>query len=136
MSAKSYTLTKVELDAVAVGASQCMVAKFAPNEKINVIVYKVSDGNYKACLNKCEHMGGSFTPDLEDIGKMKCTMHGWKLDPATMTYCAGSHPSMLGMKLKKFNENPQPELAVAVQEDGSILITPAVATGSAFCTLA
>ena len=111
-----------------------MVAK-CDNGKINVIVHKASDGNYKVCMNKCEHMGGSFVPDLEDIGKMKCSMHGWKLDPATMTYCTGSHPAILGMQLKKFNENAQPELSVSVQEDGSILITDVPASSSA-CTIA
>jgi CMP-N-acetylneuraminate monooxygenase len=32
-------------------------------------------------------MGGVFLPDIEDTSILKCSRHGWKLDPATMEYC-------------------------------------------------
>ena len=115
---KSGNISKSELDGIPSGNSKCVKAG-----KLNVIIYNGGDGNYKACLNKCVHFGGDFVPDLEDIGKMKCTMHGWKLDPATMSYCPGSHPKVFGMELKKFSENKQAELTVARNEDGSITIT-------------
>ncbi|XP_033099034.1 cytidine monophosphate-N-acetylneuraminic acid hydroxylase-like [Anneissia japonica] len=55
------------------------------NEKY--IIYRDSD-EFTACKNICKHQGGTFIKDIEDTSKciLKCTKHGWKLDPSTMRY--------------------------------------------------
>ncbi|KAI8483678.1 hypothetical protein Bbelb_386160 [Branchiostoma belcheri] len=57
----------------------------------NYIIYKDprnSEEPYKACRNICKHQGGTFVKDVEDStsGTLRCTKHGWKLDPSTMKY--------------------------------------------------
>ncbi|CAH1266838.1 Hypp3585 [Branchiostoma lanceolatum] len=60
-------------------------------EGSNFIIYKDAanrDEPYKACRNTCKHQGGTFVKDVEDSNSrvLRCTKHGWKLDPSTMKY--------------------------------------------------
>ena len=73
-------------------------------------------------------------PDVEDASKLKCTLHGWKLDPATMTYCSGSNPKLAGFTMKQAEGTKQPELAVTANADGSIALS--LPEGGGACSLA
>ena len=131
--AAPLTISAADLASLAAGSSKCMKASGK-----NVIVHKAADGTLRATLNHCVHMNGSFVPDVEDATKMKCTMHGMMLDPATMTYL-DSHPAkLLGMTLKKVEPGmKQPEFVVALAADGSATLTPPEgAAPSGGCALA
>lgn len=56
--------------------------------KSGFIIYKNADGDLRACENICRHQGGTFAPDIEDLGSsvVKCTRHEWKLDVSKMEY--------------------------------------------------
>jgi hypothetical protein len=58
---------------------------------------------------------------------MKCTLHSWKLNPATMTY-ASAGPVILGATIQK-GEVHQPEYAIAKNADGTCTLTPPAGTG-------
>ena len=74
-------------------------------------------------------MSQSLTPDVEDMGKLVCGMHGAKLDAATMTYVSG--PKMAGFIGTKVEAGtPQPTFAVTMNADGSAtLVAPPAAKG-------
>ncbi|XP_071962455.1 cytidine monophosphate-N-acetylneuraminic acid hydroxylase-like [Antedon mediterranea] len=57
------------------------------SENQKFIIFKDSD-EFTACKNVCKHQGGSFAVDMEDMTNctLKCSRHGWKLDPSTMCY--------------------------------------------------
>ena len=70
---------------------------------------------------------------------MKCTFHGWKLDPSTMQYVDGSNPKVLGFEVSmKGDKRKQPQLIVAKAADGSLTLTAPegakLPTGAGGCT--
>ena len=137
----SLTLPAAEVTALTNGASKCLSLVGSDGKSHAVIIARGKDGKLRAGLNSCSHLGGTFAPvvgDMEDAGKMKCTMHGWLLDPMTMTYVESSNPKLFGMTLKKYEPGTKhPELVVAVASDGSATLTlpEGAATGSG-CMLA
>eukprot|EP01084_Bolivina_argentea_P027936 51931_1 len=50
------------------------------------IIYKNNDGSLIISRNKCNHQGGIFVEDIEDSNILKCSRHGWKLNPKNMKY--------------------------------------------------
>ena len=121
----SLTVSTADFSGIASGGAKCVNAVASNNGKaVAVIVFSGADGSIKACLNKCAHMDSKFAPDVEDMGKMKCTFHGWKLDPATMSYVEGSNPKVMGFELKMEGaKRKQPELTAIKNADGSLTLT-------------
>ena len=63
------------LSSISPGGAKCVTLSGH-----HVIIYKGADGkSLKACQNKCEHLGGTFAPDVEDASKMKCGLHAWRV---------------------------------------------------------
>ncbi len=66
---------------------------------------------------------------------MKCQLHSWKLNPATMTY-ASKGPVILGKTIDKGGETvKQPEFTVVKNADGSYTLTPPAGSGGGGCSL-
>ena len=131
MASTTLAVPAETLSGIAPGTSKC-----ATVSGHKLILYKADDGTIKACENKCVHFGGSFAPDVEDTGKMKCTLHGMRLDPSTMKYVDGANPKLAGMTLKKFADAPtQPELKVTMNPDGSATLSLPEGGGGS-CSLA
>ena len=124
-AAATLIVDAATLAGIAPGASKCVTISGH-----HLIIAKAADGGVKACANKCVHLGGTFVADLEDAGKMKCSLHGMKLNPSTMSYVEGSNPKALGFTLKKFAETPvQPQLTVSMNPDGSATLGAPAAGG-------
>jgi CMP-N-acetylneuraminate monooxygenase len=74
----------------------------------DIIVHRAPDGTMRAALNRCQHQGGRFV--RRDGCTLTCPLHGWQLDPATMTY---TNPT---------GNQQQPELEVVHGADGQVAI--------------
>ena len=90
MAATSLTVPAAVLSAIALGSHKCTTVGGH-----HLIIYKGPDGKLRVAPNKCQHMGGSFSTDVEDAAILKCGFHSWKLNPATMTYGKGGEGSLL-----------------------------------------
>lgn len=136
----SLAISRADVTAISNGASRCMSLPGPNGEAVAVVVARDASGALRAALNSCLHMGASFAPatDVEDAGKLKCTMHGWLLDPTTMTYVESSNPQLLGIMLKRYEPGTkQPELVVTMAADGSAsLALPEGASSGGGCSLA
>jgi nitrite reductase/ring-hydroxylating ferredoxin subunit len=92
-----------------------------------IISVSTDGGKVRVAPNVCTHFAAPFAPDLEDVGKMKCTMHGMQLDPFSMEYVKGSNPKLMGATIKNYGEGgagAQAEYAVSAKAaDGSVTIT-------------
>jgi nitrite reductase/ring-hydroxylating ferredoxin subunit len=119
------TITASDYASIPEASAKCLYGKNEKNKTVSVIVYNGQGGVIKACFNKCKHMDAKFAPDIEDIGKMKCTFHGWKLDPATMTYADDSNPALAGFTIARpeGEARKQDELVAKKNEDGSLTLT-------------
>ncbi|XP_071966265.1 cytidine monophosphate-N-acetylneuraminic acid hydroxylase-like isoform X2 [Antedon mediterranea] len=80
------------------------------NEKY--IIFRDSD-EFTACKNVCKHQGGTFIKDIEDSSNcvLKCTKHGWKLDPSTMRY------------VNPPDSFRQDQLVTEIDDDGCLTLT-------------
>ena len=114
----TLTIAAATVAALAKTGATCTTATDESGKVVPVIVYRIPEGGFTACLNRCQHMNAVFAPDLEDIGMMKCTLHGWKLNPATMLYDETTNPG--GQK-----NWPQPEYTVTMNYDGTLTLKPA-----------
>ena len=112
----SITVSTEDVASIPKGGARCLSGLDASKKAVPIIVHRGSDGfSFRACLNKCSHMGARFAPDIEEFGTLKCVMHGWKLNPGTMTYDVKTCPD--GAKVE-----PQPELEVSKNADGSLTL--------------
>jgi nitrite reductase/ring-hydroxylating ferredoxin subunit len=110
----SITVSKEDVAAIPKDSALCLIGYDEAKKGVPLIVYK-SGPLIRATLNKCSHMGAQFAPDIEDYGSLKCVMHGWKLNPATMTYDAKTCPDGT-------TAGQQPELEVFKNADGSLTL--------------
>ena len=131
----SLTVPAADVSGLPIGGSRCMTLPTADGKKFDVIIARSADGTLRAAMNRCKHMDAPFVPDVEDAGKLKCTMHGWLLDPTTMTYVETSQPKALGFTIATYPPGTrQPELVVAAAADGSATLTlPESAKSSSGC---
>ena len=110
------TVLKEDVATIPKDSALCLVGYDEAKKAVPIIVHRGVDGiSYRACLNKCSHMGARFAPDIEEYGSLKCVMHGWKLNPGTMTYDAATCPDGATM-------GQQPELEVVKNADGSLTL--------------
>jgi nitrite reductase/ring-hydroxylating ferredoxin subunit len=110
------TVSKEDVATIPKGGARCLSGIDESKKVVPIIVHRGLDGlSFRACLNKCSHMGARFAPDIEDFGSLKCVMHGWKLDPASMTYDAKTCPDGAV-------PGQQPELEVSKNADGSLTL--------------
>ena len=73
-------------------------------QKKNYIIYKNKDGLLIA-PNKCKHQGGKFLIDIEDSNLLKCSRHGWELNPKNMKYTNPCNKIQNTYTLKYENNN-------------------------------
>ena len=110
------TVSKEDVATIPKGGARCLSGLDDSKKAVPIIVHRGVDGiSFRACLNKCSHMGARFAPDIEEFGTLKCVMHGWKLNPGTMTYDAKTCPDGATV-------GPQPELEVVKNADGSLTL--------------
>jgi len=109
-------VSKEDVATIPKGGARCLSGLDDSKKSVPIIVHRGGDGiSFRACLNKCSHMGARFAPDIEEFGTLKCVMHGWKLNPGTMTYDTKTCPDGA-------TAGPQPELEVAKNADGSLTL--------------
>lgn len=124
-AATTFTLSADEVAALAVGKATCMKL----GGKHAVVYFKSPDGALKVAPNTCVHMSAALSPDVEDVARVKCGMHGAVLDASTMAYVSGP-TFMAGTGGKCEAGTPQPQFAVTRNADGSAtLVAPEMPKG-------
>ena len=102
-------LSSSEVSALCKGTSCTTAREPHSNSRIPIVIFSEHGGRVdRACRNKCRHAGGRFIPDIEHIGEVKCTSHGWRLDPASMEY---TEPAQLLSQM---------ELTLEKERDGTV----------------
>ena len=129
MAAPTLTLPAAEIAKLKVGAATCMTV-----DKHASLVFKTADGKLVVAPNTCVHMGKKFVTDIEDAGVFRCSMHGAKLDGASMQYKSGPN-FMKGLGTKCDAGTVHPQCNVTMNADGSATLSLPAGAKSGGCTI-